>query len=323
MKKTKWGIIGCGGIAHKFANSLASVDEGELVACASRTLGKAETFAREFSGPQAFSKYESMLSEVDLDAVYIATTHNFHCENVQLALSRGKHVLCEKPLGVNAEESKKMSATAKQNELFLMEGMWTRFLPAIQQMKKWLDDGEIGKVKMLRATFSIQKPFDPQHRLYNPDLAGGALLDVGIYPVSFASFVMGKQPDRMAVLANRAPTGVDQTTLMNFGYADGAMAQLGCGITSPSENRAEIVGEKGRIVIPGHFLAAKDVELYRADGSQEKKHLPFKDAEGFRFEIEEVHQVLRKEKRDSAVMPQAETLAIAETMDRVLLEIKP
>lgn len=323
MRKIKWGILGCGGIAHKFAGSLASVEDGELVACASRTPGKAEEFSREMVVPQAYSAYERLLSETELDAVYVSTTHNFHCENVLLALSMGKHVLCEKPLGVHANESRKMSALAQEKGLFLMEGMWTRFLPAVQQMKRWLDDGKIGKVKILRATFSIEKPFEPEHRLFNPDLAGGALLDTGIYPVSLASFIMGKQPERIAVLAEMAPTGVDQATLMNFSYADGGMAQLGCGINARSENRVEIVGEKGRIVIPESFLAAKSVEMYRADGTQIKKYHPFKDAEGFRFEIEAVHQALNHGRGESAVMPQAETIAIAETMDRVLKEILP
>jgi dihydrodiol dehydrogenase / D-xylose 1-dehydrogenase (NADP) len=143
-------------------------------------------------------------------------------------------------------------------------------------------------------------------------------LDVGIYPVSFASYVMGGQPERISALATMAETGVDATTLMNFGYAGGSMAQLDCGIQAASENRVEIVGDKGRIVIPEQFLAAKNVEIYRADGSQEKKHLPFKDQEGFRFEIQAVHEALRNGKLESNVMPVAETVGLAETMDRVM-----
>lgn len=317
MKPFKWGLLGCGHIAHKFAKSLASVEGGELLACASRTPGKAETFAAEEKVPNALSSYEELVA-MDLDAVYVATTHNFHLENVLLALNHGKAVLCEKPLGVNAAGSTQMAALAAAKGCFLMEGMWTRFLPAIRQMKTWLDAGEIGRVRMLRASFSIEKPYHPQHRLYNPDLAGGALLDVGIYPVSLASHVMGTQPERMAVLANHAPTGVDENTLMNFGYGDGAMAQLCCGITSPSENRVELVGEQGRIILPEQFLAAKTVELHRADGTVDIRQLPFADAEGFRFEIQEVHEALSRGQLESPVMPLAETVRIAETMDRVL-----
>ncbi len=323
MKKIKWGIIGCGHIAHKFAKSLAVVEDGEVIACASRSKERASVFALEEKVPLHFDSYDAMLELSEVDAVYVATTHNFHLENVMLALSMGKPVLCEKPLGVNAAESRQMAALAKDKGLFLMEGMWTRFLPAIQQMKAWLDAGEIGKVKMLRASFSINKPFQPEHRLYNPDLAGGALLDVGIYPVSFASYVMGGQPERISALATMAETGVDATTLMNFGYAGGSMAQLDCGIQAASENRVEIVGDKGRIVIPEQFLAAKNVEIYRADGSQEKKHLPFKDQEGFRFEIQAVHEALRNGKLESNVMPVAETVGLAETMDRVMECMEP
>ncbi|MDF3129745.1 Gfo/Idh/MocA family oxidoreductase [Kiritimatiellaeota bacterium B1221] len=322
MNKIKWGILGCGHIAHKFAKSLASVDDGTLVACASRTPGRAASFAAEESVPTSYECYETMLSEAGLDAVYVATTHNFHVENVLLALAHGKAVLCEKPLGVNVEESRRMVEAAREKGLFLMEGMWTRFLPAIRQMKVWLDAGKIGQVKMLRASFSIEKPFDPQHRLYNPALAGGALLDVGIYPVSIASFVMGGQPERISALANFAGTGVDETTLMNFGYVDGAMAQLNCGIRSPSENRVEIVGETGRVVIPEFFPGAKRVEIHSLGGDQEKLNLPYADEEGFRFEILEVHRALQAGKTESAVMPLDETVALAETMDKVLEYIR-
>lgn len=322
MKTFKWGIIGCGGIAHKFAKSLAGVESGQLVACASRTPGKAEAFAKAEGAQPFYTDYASMLSEADVDAVYVATTHNFHCENVLLALAHDKSVLCEKPLGVNADESREMGKKAKEKGLFLMEAMWTRFLPAIQQMKHWLDEDRIGQVKVVRADFSFNKPFDAESRLYNPELAGGALLDVGIYPVSLASFVMGTQPERVSPLATFAETGVDETTLVNFGYADGAMAQLSCGITSASENRAEIVGTKGRIILPNGFHGAADVELVLKDARQEKLRLPYVDSEGFRFEIEAVHQALREGKRESTIMPVSESVAIAETMDRILASLK-
>jgi len=322
MQKIKWGILGCGHIAEKFAKSLASVEGGELVACASRTPGKAEAFAKAVTGAKSFSDYEPLLSDLEVDAVYVATTHNFHCENVLLALEYDKAVLCEKPLGVNADESRRMAVEAQKRKLFLMEAMWTRFLPAIQQMKHWLDEDRIGQVKVIRADFSFNKPFDAESRLYNPELAGGALLDVGIYPVSLASFVMGTQPERVAALATFAETGVDETTLVNFGYADGAMAQLSCGITSASENRAEIVGTKGRIILPDGFHGATNVELCLKDAHQEKLRLPYVDSEGFRFEIEAVHQALREGKRESSIMPVSESVAIAETMDRILHSLK-
>ncbi|WFB35870.1 Gfo/Idh/MocA family oxidoreductase [Kiritimatiellota bacterium B12222] len=317
MNKVKWGILGCGGIAHKFARSLAVVSTGDLVACASQTPGKAEAFAQCEKVPLFYDSYEALLVDSKVDAIYVATTHNFHVENVLLALAHGKAVLCEKPLGVNAEESQSMAAAANVKGLFLMEGMWTRFLPAHQQLKRWLDAGVIGEVQMLRANFCIQKPFEPEHRLYNPALAGGALLDVGVYPVSFASFVMGEAPERIAVLADMAPTGVDQTTLMSFAYARGAMAQLSCGITAASENRAEIVGTLGRIILPERFHGADTIERVMTDGHQEKLEYPYEDATGFRYEIEAVHVCLRQGQTHCALMPTSESVEIAQTMDRV------
>jgi len=322
MKKIRWGIIGCGSIANKFMSSVAEVEDGEVTACASRTSGKAEKFAKKHNIPSSFNSYEDMLKSADIEAVYIATTHNFHYQNVMLSLEHGKSILCEKPMAINADQTRKMVNKARQKELFLMEGMWTRFLPAIRKMKSWLKEKQIGDVKMLRATFAIGAAFNPEHRLFNPELAGGALLDAGIYPISLASFVMDEQPEKVKALADIGETGVDEQSIYAFLYPHGRMAMLSSAVSSGSENRAEIVGTGGRIIIPSHFLGTQDVELHKNNGEKIALRLPFKEPAAFSFEINAAHEAIHTGQNECSIMPLDETLAIAQTMDRLQTEFR-
>ncbi len=297
-----------------------AVPEGEVVACASRTPGKAERFAAECGVPAFYEGYEELLALPEVDAVYVATTHNFHHENVMMCLAQGKAVLCEKPLAVSADQAWEMINRAREKNLFLMEGMWTRFLPAIRQMKTWLDAGEIGALKMLRANFCIQAGFNPQGRLFNPDLAGGALLDAGIYPVSMASYVMGEQPETVKALADIGDTGVDEQSVYAFRYSGNRMALLSSAVTSGSENRVEISGTEGRIVIPALFLASEEVQLHRNNRESICMRLPHNGPQSFSYEIEAANRAIRAGETECAEMPLDESLAIAETMDRILAD---
>lgn len=288
-----------------------------VVACASNTPGKAERFAQTHQVPDAYEGYDDLLARSDIDAVYVATTHNFHHENVIQALEAGKAVLCEKPMAVNGAQTRNMVAKAREKNLFLMEAMWTRFLPAIRQMKSWLEAEEIGTLKMMRADFCIGGPFPPEHRLMNPDLAGGALLDAGIYPVSMASFVMGGRPEKVAALADIGITGVDEQSAYLFQYADGRMAMLSSSVCSASQNRLEIVGSEGRIVIPNGFLSAREVELHRKNGERIQMRLPYAGPRGFCFEIQAVHEAMAAGEIECPLMPPDESVAIAETMDLI------
>ena len=317
----RWGILGCGAIAHKFRQSMRAVDSGEIVACASRTPGKAAAFAHDQKVADSYESYHALLARNDIDAVYIATTHNFHYEMSLLALDAGKAVLCEKPLSVNAEQTREIAAKAREKGLFLMEGMWTRFLPAIRQLRSWLDAGMIGSLQMVRADFCIGAAFNPANRLFNPDLAGGAVLDAGIYPISMASYIMGSQPQDIAALAKIGETGVDEQTACVFRYPDGRMALLSTAVSSGSENRLEVVGSDGRIVIPTAFLGATEVELHLRGGEITRKVLPFPGSQGFRFEIQAANEALLSGKTECSEMPIDETIAIAETLDRVLARI--
>jgi dihydrodiol dehydrogenase / D-xylose 1-dehydrogenase (NADP) len=315
-----WGVIGCGGIAQKFADCMKHVATAELAAVASATPGKAEKFARQFGVDSAYGDYNQLVGRDDIQAVYVATTHNFHYENVKLALEHGKAVLCEKPMTVAAWEAHELVALARKQKLFLMEGMWTRFLPAICQVRDWLADGEIGELRQIRADFGFDAPFDPEGRVYNKALAGGALLDAGIYPVSLASMIAGS-PVAVEAIADIGSTSVDEQSFYLLRYEGGAIASLSASVRAPLDNVAEIIGSEGKITIP-RFLAASSAELHRyRRGERIQRRFPVPDGRGFEYEIQEVVDCLNQGKLESDVMPLDETLSIMQAMDAIRKKI--
>lgn len=317
MKNIKWGILGCGIIANKFADSVKVLDNIQITAAASRTPGKAETFSNNHSIKNYYSDYSDLLKDKDVDAVYVATTHNFHYENVKQVLESGKHVLCEKPLTVNAQELKELLKIAADKNLFIMEAMWTRFLPVMLQIREWLDNNVIGDIKQIRATFGFKSEFDPTHRLYNLELAGGALLDAGIYPLSFANMVMREKPTDIKAVAEIGETGVDEQSSYLLKYSTGCIAFLSSTLNAPVLSRAEIIGTNGRITIPHDFLAAEEVWLEILDKDIEKKQLPFDQDKGFKFEIEAASNSIRNGKTENEIMPISDTLQLMETIDEI------
>ena len=314
-----WGILGAGGIANKFAGAVRHVEGCEVVAVAGRTPGKAAAFAERHGIPEFHESYEALLAMEGVDAVYVATTHNFHAECARLALEAGKPVLCEKPLTVNAAEAEALAALAKERGVFLMEAMWTRFLPAMRQAMAWIDEGRIGDIRQIRANFSFDRPYDPEDRLYNPALAGGALLDAGIYPVSFASMVMGgREPDSIASSALRAETGVDAQSAFVFGYGNSVLGVLSTGCRVRQENRAEIAGSEGMIVFPENFIGASRVELHvYAERSMERREFSSPGGNGFTHEIAEARDCIRRGATESPRMPVGESVALMRTLDRI------
>ena len=226
MKKLNFGIIGTGFIAGKGISALHETARAEVLAVASRTSEKAQRYACEWNIPRSYGCYEDLMKDKDIDVVYIATPHNLHYENMLQALNSGKHVLCEKPLTLNTEQAKECIELAARNKLFLMEGMWTRFFPAIQKVNEWLSAKVIGAVSFLNADFFLNIKIDHMHRLYNPNLGGGALLDLGVYPISLATMIWGK-PLEVTGVAQIAETGVDQTDSIAIRYEGGGVASLG------------------------------------------------------------------------------------------------
>jgi dihydrodiol dehydrogenase / D-xylose 1-dehydrogenase (NADP) len=312
-QKTKWGILGTGWIASQFARDLAYAADAELVAVGSRTKESANKFAEEFAVPRAWGSYEELANDSGVDAIYVATPHPAHRENVMTCLRAGKAVLCEKPFTVNSKETEEMIACARENNVFLMEAMWTRFLPAIRQVRQWLSEQRIGEVRLVEADFGFRADINPEGRLFNLHLGGGSLLDAGIYPVSFASMILGARPAKILSTAHIGETGVDEQFTAIFEYESGSAASLSGAIRLGLTNEAFIFGTKGHIHIPS-FLAAKSASLY-VNGQDAETFTDDRESLGYAFETEEVGRCLRAGLKESEIMPLEESLQIMQLMD--------
>lgn len=315
-KTLRWGIIGTGGIARTFANDLQLVDEGVVVAVGSRSRESANEFADAFDVAHRFGSYEELVSDSDVDVVYVATPHPMHRDNVILALEQGKHVLVEKAFTMNAFEAREIVSFARERNLFLMEAMWTRFLPHVVAIRSLLAQDALGPLVSVEADHGQWFAADPSSRLFAPELGGGALLDLGIYPVSFASMVLGT-PQRIVALVDPAFTGVDGQTSMLFGYESGAHAILTCTSRARSATRACITGERARIEIEGDFYAPSSFTLIDRGGEERQFDFPTQ-GRGLQYEAQEVARCIDEGMIESPLMPLDESVSLMETMDAVL-----
>ena len=314
MTKIRWGILGTGNIAKQFARGLAVLPDADLAAVGSRALAGADGFGDEFDVPRRHPSYAALAGDPDVDAIYVATPHTLHCENSLLCLQAGKAVLCEKPFTVNAGEAEQVIDLAREKGLFLMEAMWTRFLPAMVKVRQLLAEGAIGEVGMLAADFGFRASFDPQSRLFDPHLGGGALLDVGVYPISLASMVFGT-PSRISSMAHLGQTGVDEQAAMIFGYDQDRMAVLTAATRTNTPHEAILNGSEGRIRIDSPWWKPVALTL-SVQGEDRVLDLPF-EGNGYNYEAVEVMDCMRGGKTESDVMPLDETLSIMQTMDRI------
>lgn len=314
--KIRWGILGTGTIAAKFAKALKFLPEAKLAAVGSRATETADKFAQTFRIPHRHPSYERLANDPEVDVVYVATPHPFHMENTILCLNAGKAVLCEKPFEINASRAKQMINTAGDKKLFLMEAMWTRFLPVIAQVRDWLSREAIGRVRILQADFGFTGDWTPEHRLLNPQLAGGALLDVGVYTVSLASMVFGRPPAEIAGLAYIGQTGVDEQAAMIFRYDDGQLAVLSCAVKTQTPQQAVIAGTKGTITIHSPFWCATTATISIKGKKDKTVKIPHQ-CNGFEYEAQEVSRCLRAGKLESDCLPLDETLSIVKTMDQI------
>ncbi len=314
-KTIKWGILATGNIANSLAEAIADSKGGKVVACASRSQEAADRFGKKWKIKRCYQGYEALAADPDVEIIYIATPHNLHYENMKMCLSAGKHVLCEKPLTLNAKESAEMIALARSKGLFLMEAVWMRFTPAIQQLRKWVHDGLIGDVRLITADFNFNHPFDPKHRLYNPELGGGALLDLGIYPLSFTTNLLGF-PDHIDTRATIGSTGVDEFGAYLLDYANGAKALLSSGMRTNRPISALVSGSLGSIEVP-HMFLRPDHLVVHLDGKKPKKHkLPYR-SNGYIHEVEAVHACLNAGQTECDVMPLDETQQMMALFDRL------
>lgn len=314
--KIRWGILGTGNIAAKFAQGLAVLPQAELAAVGSRTQESANTFGDKYNIPRRHASYEALANDAEVDVIYISTPHTFHKENSLLCLQAGKAVLCEKPFTINAAEAKAVIDFAREKQLFLMEAMWTRYLPLVVKIRQMLADDVIGHVEMFTADLGFRWEFDPQHRLYNPHLGGGALLDVGIYPVSMAWMVFGQAPTTITGAAHLGKTGVDENASIIFGYEQGQIATLYASVRTFTPSEAIIMGTKGRLKI--HAFMFRPTKLTLTLNEQEDKvvEIPF-EGNGYNYQAAEVMRCLQAGKLESDSMPLDESLSIMHAMDKI------
>lgn len=316
VDKIRWGILGTGMIAHKFAEGLRVLPDAVLTAVGSRSQAAADRFGDAFDVPHRHATYQDLASDSEVDVIYVSSPHPMHKEDTLLCLEAGKAVLCEKPFTMNSQESEAVIRAARERGLFLMEAMWTRYLPAVVRARQLLAEGVIGEVRMVQADFGFRAEVDPKHRLLNPDLGGGALLDVGIYTVSLASMVFGQQPAEINSQVYLGSTGVDELSGTIFRYPAGQIAVLSSSLQINTPHDAIIIGTKGSIRIHPSFWCTDGMTLTLDGQPEQVMNLP-RVGNGYNYEAAEVMACLRAGKRESEVMPLDETLAIMQTLDRI------
>jgi len=317
MSEIRWGVIGTGGIARAFARDLQRVPGQKVTAVGSRTIESATAFASEFDCA-AFGSYQALV-ESDVDAVYVATPHPMHAPNTILALSHGKPVLCEKPFAVNARESSAMIAEAKKRNLLLVEAMWSRFLPHYRAIREMIRAGEFGEIISVSADHGQNLPLPKYYRLHAPELAGGALLDLGIYPLSFAYFVLGA-PQSVVAKGEFTETGVDSQTSMILRYDNGAHANLTTTLLVKSPCTATIVGTRGTLFIDGDFYTPTSMRFKKTTGEVIEIPKTY-EGHGLREQAIEFATLLQAGKKESELMSLSDTQSIMETMDEIRSQI--
>ena len=318
MKKIKWGILGCGRIAGKFASDLRLVEDAELVALGSRSIEKARAFADTYPAKNIYGSYEQLAADPDVDAIYIATPHSHHHEHTLLCLQHHKAVLCEKAFAINARQASEMIAAARNKKVFLMEALWSRFLPHFDVVKKMIEGGRIGKLMSMQVNFGF-KPADPvPQRLFDPKLGGGTLLDIGIYNVFFVHAFMGI-PDEIQAIMKPAPSGVDEQLAVQFRYNDGRVAQLLSSFSSNLGTEADIAGDAGRIRLHNRFYEPSTSISYFPDRYDSLQSIPFPKEQGwgYQYQVRHVHDCLHQGLTESPVMTLDYSLELMTLMDRI------
>jgi dihydrodiol dehydrogenase / D-xylose 1-dehydrogenase (NADP) len=316
----KWGILGTGRISRAFAEGLRSAPNGTLQGIASRDHTRSKAYADEWNVPLAFENYQQMAESELIDAVYVATPHTQHAENSILCMKNGKAVLCEKPFAVNSLQANEMVAQASASNVLLMEGMWSRFPPLMKELRKALSSGEIGEVRTLQADFGFKpKTRDPEGRLLNPNLGGGSLLDIGIYPIALASMVMGK-PKSFVSDWHRGPTGIDEQAACILKYENGSMALLHSSLESETRQEAFLSGTEGNICL--HKQCWKPQKMTITSNHSQKTRIvemPF-EGNGFNYEAEFFGNLLLEGKTDNEIMSLDESLEIMTLLDQIRKE---
>ena len=318
-QKVRWGILGPGGIASTFAADLPLVEGAELAAVASRDKANAEAFAERHGFARAYGSYAELAADDEIDVIYVATPHAFHLETATLCIEAGKAVLVEKPITLDLASAAVLVEAARAREVFLMEAMWMRCNPAIRKIAELVADGAIGTVSAVHADFGLQGPFEATHRLRDPKLGGGALLDLGVYPIHLAHLILGV-PEHTHAWSHLTAERVDETTGVLLGYESGAVAALTCSINGASRNAASITGTDGRIDLPAGFFVPDSFTVHRPDEEPETFEFPF-EGNGYQFEAAEVQRALLAGERESPLVPHSTTLEVMGLLDALREEV--
>jgi predicted dehydrogenase len=313
MENVRWGIIATGAVAREFAEGLSSVPGAELAAVGSRSREAADRFGDAFGVLGRHSSYEGLAQDPGVDVVYIATPHTLHRDNTLLCLNAGKAVLCEKAFAINANEAQEMVARARLKKLFLMEAMWNRFHPVVLEFRRLVEDGAIGEPRLLVADFGLGAPFDPRSRLFDPALGGGALLDLGVYPLALASLLFG-HPSRVSSQARLGTTGVDERAGIVLGYDDGRLAVLHTSLREKTPSEASLFGDRGSLRLHGPIFRPTAVTLSRP-GHDDERIEPVVEGNAYNYEAMEVMRCLAAGLTESPSMTLDESLSILRTMD--------
>ncbi len=314
----RWGILGAGRIAEKFCTALNFVEGSEVYAVASRDVDKAKAYAQKFNAARFYNNYDDLIDDEQVDIIYIATPHAFHYEQTIACLQHKKAVLCEKPMSLGYGQTKQMIEAANENMVFLMEGMWTGCMPFMEKIKALIMEDTIGSIQCLSADFGFTAPVDLESRLYNKSLGGGAMMDVGVYPLYLATAILGA-PSQLKVISRLASTGVDEYINIALQYPTGQTAQLLSSIFFNTNIEASILGTKGRINIRNPWFKATDFSVHLNDGSVENFSLPHL-SNGFEHEIKEVMHCLSNGLLQSEKVPHQLSLLMSKITGEVLKE---
>ncbi|MBL7699153.1 MAG: Gfo/Idh/MocA family oxidoreductase [Chitinophagaceae bacterium] len=315
----RWGILGCGSIARKFAADLALVKNAKFVAIGSRSKENAQLFAKDFPVPHIHDSYEALVANPEVDVIYVASPHSHHHEHTLLCLEHGKAVLCEKAFAVNHRQAKEMISAAKEKHLFLMEAMWTKFLPHYEKMISFTNSGNLGEINSVLINFGFRPRTPVPARLFDPELAGGTILDIGVYNVFIAMSILGR-PDEIDAHMKPAGTGVDEQCSVLFRYKNGAMAQLFSSFIAHLPTEADINGSNGRLRLTSRFYAPESTLEFYPDRMDSKQLVPFDkplEGWGYYYEAKHVSDCLQKGLKESPVMTHENTLVMMQVLDEI------
>ena len=310
----RWGILGTGRIAGVFAEGLKAQPDAVLVAVGSRTAESAERFAAKYQVARAHASYEALAQDPEVDAIYVATPHTGHMEETLRCIAAGKAVLCEKPFAVNAAQAQRMIDAAKAANVPVMEAMWTRFLPSVRKAVSLINEGAIGDVRMIQSDFGFRTEVNPSGRLFDLNLAGGGLMDVGVYCVSFSVMLLGEVRTATGI-ADIGSTGVDEQAAAVMGFDEGRIAYFSTGVRTSTPMEVSIMGTDGWIRIESPFFASKQITLHKG-GKSEVIDVPF-EGNGYHYEAAEIGRLLREGRIESDIMSWTDTMRVMDAMDRI------